>query len=106
MNIGSLGMASSIAATSLQQTKSSDSERVAQQSDAQKASEKLSAKSSTDSEINENESATDRDADGRMLWEVKEAQGEASQGEEASEGDSKKSIDVSGDRGGKLDLSG
>lgn len=110
MSIGSTGPIGSYAATAQQLSKSSDQERVAQEADSKNSQSSASAKSEADSEINENASTDDRDADGRRVWVLGDhEEGESPQqdAEEKRDGsDAKGSKDASGDRGQQLDLNG
>lgn len=117
MSVGPLGgLAASAAGAPYAQTKGADVERAQQETSNQqrKVSNDLKADKAagigeTDGEDN---LTSDRDADGRRLWEQTEehpgesAETDADQDEESAEGPRRRSKDASGESGTRLDLTG
>ena len=107
MSIGPLGgVAGSAAGAPLAQAKGSEVERVQQDTGSQElrvnAAEKAEAASGIGEADGENHETSERDADGRRLWELNKPPG-ASQGHPADEPQVK---DPTGQAGNLLDLSG
>ena len=114
MSIGPMGgIPASAAGAPLAQTKGSESER-AQESTAQQRRTKTDAKAEAAAgigETSEDQESSDRDADGRRLWEHKEQDEETEQDDnitETEEGVSspRQVKDVHGESGNELDLTG
>ena len=107
MSMGPLGMASSITG-GLPQTRAADSDKTQQQASDQtrqaNSAEKAEAAAGV-GETEQDEQASDRDADGRRLWEGNPDDGPADS-ESPDERSTPQSRDPSGARGGNLDLSG
>ena len=112
MSIGSLGVIGGLSATPLTQ-KTSDADRT-QQANVQQHTQAISEQKAelaagigqTDSE----HEASDRDADGRRLWEKEgrepAAQSTTAASESPSDAPTPRSIDPTGQSGGTLDLTG
>ncbi len=97
------GVVGSAAGSALSQTKGSSSERASKDSAAQERTKDTDIKTEKASGIGETESdskASDRDADGRRLWE-RPKDGEQGEDETNEEQDNKTDKD---DTGGHLDL--
>ena len=109
MSIGSLGVIGSVTTGQLQQARSADADKAAQDArdhgnhvdSAQKAEDAAGI-----GKTNEDEGASDRDADGRRLWE------QIQHGEDKSDSPTEEptapplSMDPTGQAGGNLDLTG
>ncbi len=108
MSVGPMGMAGSVAASPQAQRGGSVTERAAQDSGNQVRSAKAGEKAEKAAGIGETEEdqgASDRDADGRKIWE----QGPEGASEENVEGthhEQPQSKDPTGQSGTHLDLSG
>lgn len=107
MSIGPTGMIGSAAGSPLAQGQGSEVNR-AQQDTADHARQNQLAEKAEDAagvgQTEEDEGASDRDADGRRLW---EAPPEAPEQEaEEPQGADPRSKDPTGQKGGQLDLSG
>lgn len=100
------GVLGSVAGAPVSQTQGSEAERAKSESSAQarETDSQANAEKSV-GETQEDQGASDRDADGRRLWENPSAGGEAAQ-DEATTGPPRRSKDASGDAGGSLDLLG
>ncbi len=114
MNIGSMGMIGSVAGTPLSQTKGSDSDRSVQESSDQ-ARQTQAAESAERAagigETEQDEQASDRDADGRRIWEQDappedEQEQVEQEAEETLPVDPVQSKDPTGNSGSRLDLTG
>ena len=113
MNVGPLGMIGSAAGSPLSQIKGSDADKSTQaatdqsrRTDSADNAEKAAGIGQTE----QDEQASDRDADGRRLWERSDASTDrASQERDAPDGDAPgqapQSKDASGQSGSQLDLS-
>lgn len=110
MSIGPTGgIVGSAAGAPLSQTKGSDAERTVEETAQQlrrdksnESSEKAAGIGKTD----EDQEVSDRDADGRRIWEIDEkAKHEEHEDEEEPQAN-RQSRDASGDSGNALDLSG
>ena len=109
MSIGSLGIVGSVAAGQLQQTRNADSDRAvqdhrshAQDFEAAKEAEAAEGIGKT----TEEGKTSDRDADGRRLWErptPKAIKGNEPDGEAEEPA---RSLDPTGEAGGQIDLCG
>ena len=110
MNIGPMGMIGSAAGTHLSQTKGSDTERAQQDTETQQRqvdSDKKAEKAAGLSEADQQDETSDRDADGRRLWERQDQPANENEREHSEDGPPPpQSKDASGDRGNNLDLSG
>ena len=116
MSVGPMGFYSSIAATPLAQTQGSDVDRTATEVSGQARQKSNAAKAESAEGIGqpdgEEHASSDRDADGRRLWE-KPLGGEAPQESDAEATDASEqaptphaSKDASGESGNQLDLTG
>jgi len=113
MSMGPMGMAGSIAG-GVPQARGADSDRIKQQSNEQARQAESDQKAESASGVGEteqDEQASDRDADGRRLWEGSEEEkteeGEASTDEATRTGGNQpQSKDPTGMSGENLDLSG
>lgn len=110
MNVGPMGMAGSIAG-GLPQIRSAEAGRAEKQSADQArktASDQKAEAAAGVGETAQDEKASDRDADGRRLWEAipehESAQDEATEEPEPQE--TPRSKDPTGSSGGQLDLNG
>lgn len=109
MSVGPLGMASGFAGAA--QSRGSDVERSQQDDTVQQRKVNADQKAESASgvgETAEDQEASDRDADGRRLFEPQqpESEGDESPSQEPNASDPAPSKDASGDRGTHLDLSG
>jgi hypothetical protein len=109
MSIGSLsGIAGSVAGTSLAQTRGSEIDRAQQESTARElrahSEEKAESAAGIGEADGDNHETSERDADGRRLWEFPRRQGEQDVVSDAP--DRGKSLDPTGQSGNTLDLSG
>ncbi len=112
MNVGSLGIIGSAAGTPLSQAKGSDADKAAQDT----ASQSRSTKSNDKAELAEgvgqteqDEQTSDRDADGRRIWERGPDDPGTSDEDDSGESASSagpQSKDPTGQSGSQLDLSG
>ena len=110
MSVGPLGgVLGSAAGAPLAQTKGSETERAkgdsasqARQLDADKKTEQSSGVGQTQ----EDQGASDRDADGRRLWEAPAEEATAGNDTHAPTNDQPRSKDATGAAGSKLDLMG
>ncbi len=109
MSMGPLGMAGSVAG-GLPQAHNAATERTSQQASdqARQASSEQKAESASGvGETEQDEQASERDADGRRLWESAGDERQAGEGDGSSPTqDHPQSKDPSGTSGGNLDLSG
>ena len=108
MSIGSLGLIGSLAGTPLAQAKGSDIDRSkegAGNHQRQVDSVERATAAAGVGVTQEDSQASDRDADGRRLWEF-EAEGEQELQEENPPHDAPHSRDASGTCGNQLDISG
>ncbi len=108
MSVGPMGMMGSVAGSQLPQATGTDADKAKQatanqsrQSESEKKAERASL-----GEAEQDQGASDRDADGRRLWEAPPEQQEASADENQTEDGSSPSRDPTGERGENLDLSG
>jgi hypothetical protein len=111
MSIGPMGMIGSAAGTQLSQTKGSDTERAQQEAETQQRqvdSDKHAEKAAGLGEVEQQNEASERDADGRKLWEGQDEPAPENEKEESNDSPPPpiQSKDASGERGNKLDLSG
>lgn len=107
MSVGPMGMAGSVAGSPLSQARGSETERAQQDAAAEARATESQQKAESAGGVGETEQdqeASDRDADGHRLWE------EPVQAEQQVEGEPSptetQSKDPSGDSGANLDLSG
>jgi hypothetical protein len=110
MSMGFLGgIAGSAAGTSLSQTSGSEAERARKDALTQNRQTDAASKAELASGIGQTEQdqeTSERDADGRRLWESpQEAAARAAEGEEI-EGTARQSKDATGQSGTQLDLTG
>jgi hypothetical protein len=108
--MGPLGIVGSIAGSPLAQSKGSDVDRAAQGTadQARQAKAELQAEQAAGiGQTEEDQQSSERDADGRRLWEqVAESAGDSAEEDAAEALSPPQSKDPSGDRGQRLDLSG
>jgi hypothetical protein len=109
MSIGSLGVIGSVTAGQLQQTRSADADKGAQdvrdhgnQADSAQKAEDAAGIGKT----NEDEGADDRDADGRRLWERLQKDGDKPDSPSEETATPPLSMDPTGQAGANLDLTG
>ncbi len=107
MSVGPMGAAASAAGAPFAQGQGSEATR-AQQESAEQARQTNSTKKAEDAagigQTEQDEEASDRDADGRRLWEGAPEEGNAEQDDPTATG--QRSKDATGEKGGQLDLSG
>ena len=111
MSIGPSGMIGSFAGSPLSQSKGSDKDQAQHASTNQSREiqmEKNAEKSSGIGETEQHEEASERDADGRRLWEKNQKKKASSEQDAASDStqDVPRSRDATGQYGKQLDLSG
>ncbi len=110
MSIGpSAGIVGSAAGAPLSQTRGSELERSQQESANQQrqvAGEKSAADSAGVGQASEDQEASERDADGRRLWEATPESETSAAETEVDEQPQRQSKDATGDSGHQLDLSG
>ena len=109
MSIGSLGVIGSLASTSVALAKGTDVEKVQRESTDQARQtdgEKKAESAAGIGETSEDAQASERDADGRRMWERPEADAEPTAEEPAAAEAPPISKDPTGERGGVLDISG
>jgi hypothetical protein len=107
MNLGPMGIVGSVAGTNLPQARGTETDRAEQEASAQKRrieSDKGAESAAGVGETTEDQSSSDRDADGRRLWERLAPDAESDESVEIVE--EPRSRDASGCRGMNLDLSG
>ena len=111
MSVGPMGMAGSAAGSHLAQKHGSDVNRVQHETSDQgrelRAAEKAENAAGV-GQTEQDEEASDRDADGRRLWERTEgsSQDEGIQAHVAASDSAPRGKDASGERGRHVDLSG
>lgn len=108
MSIGSLGVLGSVSTGQLQQTRGAESDRAIQ--DAQTQAREVDAARQAEAaegigQMSEDEKTSDRDADGRRLWERPERRKSNDEPEPLPD-NLPRSIDPTGESGGNVDLSG
>jgi hypothetical protein len=116
MSVGSLGISGGLAGSPLSQKSGASVDRAKQDTahgQRQAESTQRAADAAGIGRTHEEHEASDRDADGRMLWERQEKQGEeskAADGNDAATGDGSQQPpvvrDPKGESGGQLDLVG
>lgn len=112
MSVGPLGgIVGSAAGAPLSQTKGSEVDRAGQESTAQERKvegEKSAEKASGIGQTEEDQESSDRDADGRRLWEVDEQEQGAEEDAEGKDDQAgeRKAKDPTGQSGNTLDLTG
>lgn len=108
MSIGPLGIVGGLAGAPLAQTKGSELERAQQDTSAQARETKTNQTAEQAAGIGltdgEDHQASDRDADGRRLWEAPAGGGDGTKAEQPPT--PRQSKDASGVSGTQLDLSG
>jgi hypothetical protein len=107
MSIGPLGTIGSIAGTPLSQTKGSDVEKAAADTEHRSRTSQAQQRAESAAGIGqtaEDSEASDRDADGRRPWEAQQQPPQEQDADAAD--DSLRSKDATGMRGITLDLSG
>lgn len=109
MSVGPMGMAGSVAGSHLPQVQGVDRERAAgeasdqvRQTESAERAENASGVGQTE----EDQEASDRDADGRRPWEAPAEVPPSPQGVDEEADPAPRSKDPTGDRGRHLDLSG
>jgi len=110
MSMGSLGgVVGSAAGTSLSQTAGSETERAQKDSSSQTRqaeSDQRSERASGIGQTEQDQESSERDADGRRLWEAPVKPGKEKPTTEEDAAQSRQSKDPSGQSGTKLDLTG
>ena len=109
MNVGPLGMIGSIAGSPLAQTKGSDIDKNKTDTGNQQRQVETNLKAEAAEGIGttqEDSETSDRDADGRRLWELDGTARKAAAEETSEEYTPPQAKDPTGERGGTLDLSG
>lgn len=111
MSIGPLGMIASLAGSPLAQSQGSEVNRTQQETSSQLRQTQMLDKAESASGVGQteqDEGATDRDADGRRLWEHRPSPSEepAAEHDQAAEDAIRQSKDPSGMTGRQLDLQG
>ena len=112
MSIGPMGgIVGSAAGAPLSQTKGSEVERAGRESTGQERkveSDKSAEMASGIGQTEEDQESSDRDADGRRLWEIDEEETAAEEGAEGKndQAGERKAKDPSGQSGNTLDLTG
>lgn len=111
MSVGPLGMAGSSAGSQLAQSHGSDVNRTQQDTSDQARQVQNTEKAESASGVGQteqDEEASDRDADGRRPWELEasETNDDAQQDEAAGSVEPPQSKDATGQRGNHVDLSG
>ncbi len=109
MSIGSLGVIASVTTGQLQQTRGADSDRATQ--DARTHSAELDSARKAEAaegigEMLQDEGTSDRDADGRRLWEQAVRRPDSDDMPESIPLEAPQSVDPTGQAGGNLDLTG
>ena len=110
MSVGPIGgVLGSAAGAPLAQTKGSEAERSQRESAAQDrtvASNKKTEKTAGVGETQQDEGASDRDADGRRLWEGQQDNEKPAEAEDDASQQEIRGKDATGDAGSQLDLLG
>ena len=109
MSIGALGLLGSVTSGQLQQTRGADTDRAGQDARTQNnqaESARHAEAAQGVGEMVQDESTTDRDADGRRLWERVAKREADSDSDRTPQVDSPQSVDPSGQAGNQLDLTG
>ena len=107
MSIGPTGITGSVAGSPLSQSSGSDIDRAKQESSDRAREVQADQKAESAGGIGEteqDEGASERDADGRRLWEQNSRVEEES--EESTDPDDKGSRDSTGEKGQQIDLTG
>ena len=109
MNIGPLGIIGSIAGSPLAQSKGSEVDRAAH--DTSNQARQISAENKAEQaagigRTEEDQESSERDADGRRLWEEQAEETSPDETPSHEDAESRRSKDPTGDRGRQLDLSG
>ncbi len=108
MNVSSMGIVGGAAGSSLSQRAGSEVERTQQETAAKErqiSSDKKAERAAGIGETEQDQGASDRDADGRRLWETPDDGNPASEQDDATQS-TRHSKDPSGQSGGQLDLTG
>ena len=109
MSIGPSGMIGSLAGSPLSQTKGTDTDRAQQDTSNQSRQVQSDQKAESAAGIGEteqDEQTSERDADGRRLWEKPPQQEQTDSTEPENTAEPPRSRDATGQRGTNLDLSG
>jgi hypothetical protein len=109
MSVGSLGVIGSVAGTPLAQAKGADIDKNKADLGNQQRQVETSLKAEAAAGIGKTEGdaeTSDRDADGRRLWELDGTARKAAAEETSEESTPPQAKDPTGERGGTLDLSG
>ena len=111
MSVGSLGIIGSLAGSPLAQSQGTEVNRTQQETASQLRQTQMNDKAESAAGVGQteqDEGATDRDADGRRLWERGPSQPEepAAEHDQAAEDANRQSKDPSGLTGRQLDLRG
>jgi len=110
MNVGPMnGVVSSAAGAPLSQTSGSETERAQKDANVRQRqvdSEQKGEKAAGVGQTEEDQGASDRDADGRSFWKTAEEKKQELADEQSSEKAPRQAKDPTGDSGGALDLTG
>ena len=109
MSVGPMGMMGSVAGSQLPQATGTDVDKAKQTTanqSRQSESTKNAERAASLGEAEQDQEASDRDADGRRLWEAAPEKQDASADENQTDDGASRSRDPSGQRGENLDLSG
>ncbi len=109
MSVGPMGILGGAAGSPLSQSQGSDVNKTQQEATDQSRrtqADNQAEQASGVGQTEHDEQASDRDADGRRLWEIAEKPPRDSVDEERDAGETPQSKDPSGSRGGQLDISG
>jgi hypothetical protein len=110
MSVGPMnGVISSAAGAPLSQTSGSETERAQKDSSARQRqvdSDQKSEKAAGIGQTEEDQGASDRDADGRSFWKTAEEKKQELADEQAPDKTPKQAKDPTGNSGGSLDLTG
>ncbi len=108
MNVGSMGIVGGAAGSSLSQRAGSEVERTKQDAatkDRQVQGDKKAEDAAGIGKTEQDEGTSERDADGRRIWEHP-PEGNSAADQDEAEQSSRRAKDPSGQSGGKLDLMG
>ncbi len=108
MSMGPLGMIGSVAGTPLSQAKGTDADRAVDETAKQAraaSTDQLAEKAAGIGQTEQDEEASDRDADGRRLWEPGRQPAPQSSADQEPDADPPPSKDPTGQSGNQLDLS-
>lgn len=112
MSIGPMNSIASAAGSHLAQTRGSDVDRAAGDSEQANAQGRVNGKAAGDASIEENHETTDRDADGKAIpfgpnpEDEQDDSGDASSNEQTPDEGAPRGKDAHGELGNRLDISG